>query len=92
MPTKRKAPEPRATAPNRAAEVEMDVSVELGRVRVPLERLLTWREGSTLELSKVSGDPADVLVNGEPFAWGEVVTVGESFGVRLTKILNRDAV
>ena len=75
-------------APNRAGEVALDVSVELGRVRWPLDALLNCTEGSLIELKKVSGEPVDVRVNGEPFARGEVVVIAEHFGVRLTELLN----
>ena len=74
-------------APNRIAEVKMDVSIEIGRKRVPIETLLDWREGSLLELNRVCGDPVDVRVNGEPFAKGEVVAIAENFGVRLLEIV-----
>ena len=88
----RKDPEDKAKvgAPNRIAEVDMDVSIEIGRKRVPIETLLEWREGSLLELDKMSGDAVDVRVNGEPFAKGEVITITENFGVRLTEILKRE--
>ncbi|MDA0746374.1 MAG: FliM/FliN family flagellar motor switch protein [bacterium] len=71
---------------SRVNEVNMDVSVELGRVRLPIERILSWTEGSLIELDKVSGDPAEVRVNGVPFGKGEVVTIGENFGIRITEI------
>lgn len=80
-----------APAQNRASEVRMDVAVVLGRTRLPLEALLNWTEGSLIELNKVSGQAADVEVNGEPFARCEVVTVGENFAARLVEILNREA-
>ncbi|OGG54335.1 MAG: hypothetical protein A3F84_09235 [Candidatus Handelsmanbacteria bacterium RIFCSPLOWO2_12_FULL_64_10] len=72
---------------NRAAEVNLDLSVELGRVRVPLETLLNWTEGSLLELNRVPNSPVDVRVGGQPFARGEVVVVAENFGVRLTEMV-----
>ena len=85
----RKDPEDKAKvgAPNRIAEVDMDVSIEIGRKRVPIETLLEWREGSLLELDKISGDAVDVRVNGEPFAKGEVVAINENFGVRLLDLV-----
>ncbi len=72
---------------NRAAEVNLELSVELGRVRIPLETLLNWTEGSLLELNRPPNGPVEVRVGGRPFARGEVVTVAERFGVRLTEIL-----
>ncbi len=72
---------------NRAAEVKLDVSVELGRVRVPLKDILSWTEGSLIELDRVAGDPVDVRVSGKMIAGGEVVVVAENFGVRLTELV-----
>lgn len=94
MPAKKKPTEPQKAVqpapPGRVGGVDMDISLELGRVRIPIETILEWTEGSLIELNKVSGDPADVRVNGEPFGAGEVVTVGECFGIRLTEILDRE--
>ena len=72
---------------NRAAEVKLDVSVELGRVRVPLRDILSWTEGSLIELDRVAGDPVDVRVSNKVIARGEVVVVAENFGVRLTELV-----
>ena len=49
--------------------------------------LLEWSEGSLIELDKVSGEVVDVLINGKSYAEGEVVTIAENFGVRLTRIV-----
>ena len=85
---KPKASNPKPTSP--ATQLKVDLSVELGRTRVPIETLLNWREGSLLELNKESGEAADVRVNGEPFAKGEVVSVNDNFGVRLVELLHTD--
>ncbi|MDP6778808.1 MAG: FliM/FliN family flagellar motor switch protein [Candidatus Latescibacteria bacterium] len=94
MPAKKRATrKPKASrpkSPSPATQLQVDLSVELGRTRVPIETLLNWREGSLLELHKESGDAADVRVNGEPFAKGEVVAVNENFGVRLVEILHAE--
>ena len=74
-------------AANRAGQVKMDVAVVLSTTTATLETLLNCREGSIIEMDKVSGDPADVEVNGVPFARGEVITVGENFGVRITEMM-----
>ncbi len=76
-----------AVQTNRAAEVKLDLSVELSRVRVPLEALLNWTEGSLLELNRAPNGPVDVRVSGQPFARGEVVVIAENFGVRLTGMI-----
>jgi len=89
MPARKEADATRAAkAANRTAEVEVDVSVEIGRTRLSVDSLLDLAEGSLIELSKVSGEHVDVLANGEPFARGEVVAIMENFGVRLTEILS----
>jgi flagellar motor switch protein FliN len=71
----------------RFLDVDLSVSIELGRTEEPISTVLEWTEGSLIELTKVSGDAVDVLVNGKIFARGEVVTIAENFGVRLTEIL-----
>lgn len=70
----------------RLIDIRLTISIELGQTKVPISTLLGWTEGSLIELEKVSGEPVDVLVNGSPFARGEVVVISENFGVRLTEI------
>jgi flagellar motor switch protein FliN/FliY len=67
--------------------VSLSIIIELGRTETSIDNLLEWSEGSLIELDKVSGEAVDVYINGKPFAQGEVVTVAENFGVRLTEIL-----
>lgn len=74
-------------AANRVGDAKMDVAVVLGHTRVSIENLLNWGEGSVIELHKRSGEAVDVEVNGTLFAKGEVVTVAENFGIRLTEII-----
>jgi flagellar motor switch protein FliN/FliY len=69
-------------------DVPLSVTVELGRVRMPVRNLLALGAGSVIELSKIAGEPLDVLVNGKPVARGEAVMVNEKFGVRLTEIVS----
>jgi flagellar motor switch protein FliN/FliY len=80
---------PRTGATNLAGEVKMVVAVELGRVRVPLRDILSWTEGSLIELDKIAGEPVDVRVSNKVIAQGEVVVVAENYGVRLTKLVVR---
>ena len=70
---------------NRAGQVKMDLAVVLSTTHMTLETLLNWSEGSLIEMDKQSGDPVDLEVNGTPFAKGEVVTVAEHFGARITE-------
>lgn len=82
-------PRPSAPPPDNLAlleEMEVAVVLELGRRRLTLDQALSLDEQSVVEIDKTAGQPIDVLVNGRLFARGEVVTVGEHFGVRLTQI------
>jgi len=70
-------------------EVEVEVSVELGRHTLTLDQALHLGEHSMVELDKMVGEPVEVKLNGKPFARGQVVTVNENFGVRLTEIITQ---
>ena len=72
-------------------DVEMEVTCELGRTRLTVRRLLSLAPGDVVELDRLAGAPADLLVNGTLLARGEVVVVDESFGLRITEIVTRDA-
>ena len=69
------------------SEVQQSVAVVLGRTEEAIGTVVSWSEGSMIEVEKQSGDAVDVLVNGKLCARGEVVTVAESFGVRITEIV-----
>jgi flagellar motor switch protein FliN/FliY len=71
-------------------DVNLEVTVELGRTRMTLEKVLSLDQGSIVELQKFAGEPLDVLLNGQPVARGEAVVSGDRFGVRLTDILSPD--
>jgi len=73
---------------SRLLDVRLTVSIELGRVQVPIRDIIGWTEGSLVEIEKVAGEPVDVLVNEKLFAHGEVVVIAENFGVRITQMLN----
>ncbi|REL38671.1 flagellar motor switch protein FliN [Rhodohalobacter sp. SW132] len=68
-------------------DVEMDVSVELGRIELPLGKVLQLAKGSVIELEKLAGEPVDILVNGHCIAQGEVVVIDEHFGVRIANLV-----
>lgn len=70
-------------------DMEVNVVVELGRHRFTLDEALELDEHSTLPLDHNADQPVDILVNGRLFARGEVVTVGDRFGVRLTQIIGQ---
>ena len=71
---------------NLLADVELEISVELGRRRMPLADLLRLTTGSVIELEKLVGEPLDVYANGRLIAEGEAVVIDEQFGVRITRL------
>ena len=68
-------------------DIPLTVTVELGRSKMLINDLLQLGQGSVIELTKLVGDPLEVLVNDKLVARGEVVVVNEKFGVRLTDIV-----
>ena len=69
------------------SDVEMEVTVELGRTSMPIRDLLSLQPGMVVEIDRAAGAPIDVLVNGRRIASGEVVVIDEEFGVRITEII-----
>ena len=69
-------------------DIPLRVSVELGRAKMVVSDLLNLGQGSVIELSKLAGEPMEVLVNDKLVARGEAVVVNEKFGVRLTDIIS----
>jgi len=67
-------------------DVPVQVTVHVGRARVTLGELVKLTPGSLLELDREAHEPADILVNGKVVARGEVVTIGDSYGVRVTGV------
>src|SRR5918999_258797 len=63
-------------------DISLQVTVELGRAKMKIADILGLRNGSVIELDRLAGEPADILVNGTLIARGEVVVVDEKFGVR----------
>jgi flagellar motor switch protein FliN/FliY len=83
-------PAPEAAAPQvppQLAAIEVTLSVEVGSRLVPLRELLSVEPGQLFTLDRMTNEPVTILVNGRPFAQGEVVAMGERFGVRLIDIL-----
>ncbi len=68
-------------------DIPLTVAVELGRSKIWITDLLQLGQGSVIELTKLVGEPLEVLVNNKLVARGEVVVVNEKFGVRLTDIV-----
>ena len=68
--------------------IDVMLSVEVGNTELKIRDLLRLNEGSVIELDRLAGDPLDIMVNGTMIAKGEVVMVGERFGVRFTEIVD----
>ena len=83
-----------ATGPDLNLDVILDVpvtlSLEVGRARLPIRNLLQLNQGSVVELERGACESLDVFVNGTLIGRGEVVTVGERFGVRMTELVSPD--
>jgi flagellar motor switch protein FliN/FliY len=73
---------------HRLNEVEMTLTVEIGRTRMPIRNVLGLELGAVVELDRAVGAPADILLNGRLIAHGEVVVVDQEFAVRVTRILD----
>ena len=71
-------------------DIPVQVTVELGRSKIPIRNLLQLAQGSVVELDRLAGEPLDVLVNGCLIAQGEVVVVNDKFGIRLTDVISPD--
>ncbi len=69
-------------------DVELPVSIELGRTRMDISSILALGPGSVVELEKLVGEPVDLLVNNKCVAHGEVVVVEENFGLRITQLIS----
>ncbi len=68
-------------------DIPLSLSVELGSTKMLINDLLQLGQGSVIELTKLVGDPLEVMVNKKLIAKGEVVVVNEKFGVRITEVI-----
>lgn len=68
------------------ADVDLNITVELGRRRMPLSDVLQLTTGSVIELEKLVGEPLEIFANGRLIAEGEAVVIDEQFGVRITRL------
>jgi flagellar motor switch protein FliN/FliY len=69
--------------------VPLEVTVEIGKAVRKVREILEFTQGTVLELDKQAGAQVDIIVNGQPIAKGDVVVIGDNFGVRITEILKR---
>ncbi|NLG35726.1 MAG: flagellar motor switch protein FliN [Lentisphaerae bacterium] len=69
-------------------DIAVEVRVEVGNSRLTISELLNLAPGSIVELDRTAGSPADLIVNGTKIGQGDVVVVDESYGIRLTKLVD----
>ena len=69
-------------------DIPLEVTVEIGRAKMLINDLLQIGQGSIIELNRLAGEPLDIYVNQKLIARGEVVIVGEKFGIRITDIVS----
>lgn len=69
-------------------DIPITVTVELGRGKMLIGKLLQLGQGSVVELTKLAGEPMDVFANNRLIAKGEVIVINEKFGVRLTDVIS----
>lgn len=72
-------------------DVQLDMTVELGRTHMHLEDVLQLRKGAVVPLDKLAGDPADIFVNGRLIARGEVLVLNENFCIRVAELIAGEA-
>ena len=100
-----KTPDPRRQEPDEATTTELravedfdlnllldiplEITVELGRAKIQIQELLNLGPGSTVTLSKLEGEPVDILANDKLIARGEVVLQNKKYGIRITEITSR---
>src|ERR1700722_8194280 len=69
-------------------DVEVEITLEIGRRRMRIADVLKLASGQTLELAKAAGEPLDIFVNGRLLGRGEAIVLGDRYGVRITEIVS----
>lgn len=69
-------------------DIPVTLALEIGRAKVSIRNLLSYTQGSVIEMDRLAGEPLDLLVNGTLIAHGEVVVINDKFGVRLTDVIS----
>jgi flagellar motor switch protein FliN/FliY len=69
-------------------DIPVTLQLEIGRATVSIRNLLSYTQGSVIEMDRLAGEPLDLLVNGTLIAHGEVVVINDKFGVRLTDVVS----
>jgi len=67
-------------------DVRINVSVEVGRVQMPVRQVMELGPGAVIELERSASEPVEIHANGRCIGRGEIVVVGEQFGVRVTEL------
>jgi flagellar motor switch protein FliN/FliY len=78
-------PDVRAT-PDYLLDVRLTLSVEVGRVQMPVREVMELGPGSIVELQRAAGEPVEIYANGRCIGHGEIVVVGDQFGVRIGEL------
>ena len=71
-------------------KVPLEISVEIGRTKKRVKDILEFTQGSLVVLDKMAGEHADLYVNGQCIAKGDIVVVEDNFGIRITEIISRN--
>ena len=74
---------------NLLLDIPLEITVELGRTKIQIQELLSLGPGATVSLSKLEGEPVDILANDKLIARGEVVLQNKKYGIRITEITSR---
>lgn len=72
------------------SDVQLDMTIELGRTHMQLEEVLKLKQGAVVPLDKLAGDPADIYVNGRLVARGEVLVLNDNFCIRVAELIEGD--
>ena len=72
-------------------DLSLPVSIELGRTSMTVQEILRLGRGAVIQLDRLAGEPIDIYVGDRKFAEGEVVVLGEHFGVRISRIFSTGA-
>ena len=73
-------------------KVPLEISVEIGRTKKLVKDILEFTQGSLVVLEKMAGEQADLYVNGQCIAKGDIVVVEDNFGIRITEIVTRNLI
>ena len=71
-------------------DVQLELSVVLGKSQKTVRDILSFGDGSVVELNKLADEPLEIYINGKLLAYGEVVVINENFGIRITNILSKE--